>query len=745
MSSSGGEPIAHVRQFPDGSWAEPQKLREHALGVSSLAQRFGQRFASGDWALTAALLHDMGKATTEWQEYFRKKSGYRSDSGPQSTPTVEHSIVGAKAGEKLLGTPLGRFLSYCIAGHHAGLADWSPGEGSGQSALSYRLKSKPSPDINQAQRTMIKQGAPNRPPWRFERHGLDVSLWVRMVYSCLVDADFLDTERYMDPERAFQRQQYAGPAELLERLNAHIERLSAGAPNTEVNRVRRIVHADCRRGAAMQPGFFSLTVPTGGGKTLSSMAFALEHAAKYGLDRVIYVIPYTSIIEQNADVFRQALGQEEVIEHHSALDDGKSTEALRLASENWDATVIVTTNVQFLESLFAARPSRCRKLHNIARSVVVFDEAQLLPVGLLQPVLECLRILVDRERYGCSVLFTTATQPAFESTGGFEGLPRGSVREIVGDVEALHRNLERVHVKVPGDLNGAVPLTEIAARIRQEEQVLCIVSDRRTCREVYDLVSDTAGTYHLSALMCGQHRSDKLGEIKRCLKRGQPVRVVSTQLIEAGVDVDFPVVLRALAGLDSIAQAAGRCNREGRLKDGGCVEVFVTDRVAPPGMLRKAAQVTTALVQAGREDLLAPECFAEFFRALYWQANTHDECGIMTLLEPTPEECGMQFRTAAERFRLIDSSNQRPILVPYGHGTDLIGMLAHTGPERWLMRRLQRYSVTLYAHEFEAMVACGAVQETVPGVWALCGPHTYSAETGVITHGTPYNPEELVQ
>ena len=376
------------------------------------------------------------------------------------------------------------------------------------------------------------------------------------------------------------------------RFDEHMAELTRSAANTLVNRLRNQILQQCRDKAGQDPGFFSLTVPTGGGKTLSGMAFALEHAIAHGKRRIIHIIPYTSIIEQTAGIFRGIFG-EAVIEHHSSLDPEHETERSRLAAENWDAPVIVTTSVQFFESLFAARTSRCRKLHNIVDAVVVLDEAQLLPPEFLQPILNALNLLVVH--YGVTVVLSTATQPALESrTNSFgKTVLRGldHMREIIDDPDALYAKLERVHVRLPEDFHAGVSWERIAAEIAQHDSVLAIVNTRRQARELHALLPK--GTIHLSALMCGQHRSDVIAGIKEKLRRDEPVRVVSTQLVEAGVDLDFPVVYRALSGLDSIAQAAGRCNREGRL-DRGEVVVFVPPEPAPPGVMRRAADKTVS-------------------------------------------------------------------------------------------------------------------------------------------------------
>jgi CRISPR-associated endonuclease/helicase Cas3 len=517
---------------------------------------------------------------------------------------------------------------------------------------------------------------------------------------------------------------------LLCRLDAYMKRLTKDAPDTEVNRVRQVVLSDCRTAALEKPGFFSLTVPTGGGKTLSSMAFALKHADHYGKDRVVYVIPYTSIIEQNADVFRKAVGDDQVVEHHSNLNEEDVTARARLATENWDAPVIVTTSVQFFESLFAAKTSRCRKLHNICNSVVVLDEAQMLPVEFLSPILQAMELLV--EHYGVSFVICTATQPALEKQDdfpGFPGIPRKSIREIIRDVPSLYRRLKRVRVTVPENLKAPSSLEEVAEALKACESVLCIVSDRRTCRDLFHLMPE--GTYHLSALMCAEHRSDTIAKIKADLDAGKPTRVVSTQLVEAGVDLDFPVVFRAMAGLDSIAQAAGRCNREGKLENGlGKVEIFIPPKKSPPGILRKATETAVRLLSKGLADPIDQSVFPPYFSELYWKANTLDKKEIVKQLSPG-DDLGIRFRSAADDFKLIDDTMQRNILVPYGEGANWIDTLKRQGPERWLLRKLQRYMVNIYTPDFDALLHRGSIAEISPGIYALLCPIEYDQKTGL--------------
>jgi len=572
--------IAHVKQCEDqrqGVSYELHSLDEHLTKVAALAEQFAAGFGSGDWARCAGIWHDLGKYSEEFQHYIKTASGYNSEAHIENDVNtqigkVNHSDAGAQYAVDQFGVH-GRVLAYLIAGHHAGLPDWYKLDAPG-GALQSRLESTQNltnalaGDITGA---ILKQQKPTSPISPGGSAGF--ALWVRMLFSALVDADFLDTESFMDETKSVARSGYPAFKTLLPDLDKHMAALTAKAEPTDVNQLRSEILQQCRQSGSQPPGLFSLTVPTGGGKTLASMAFALEHAKAHQHRRVIYVIPYTSIIEQTANVFRQIFPNA-VIEHHSNLDADeatKETSASRLATENWDAPIIITTNVQFFESLFAARTSRCRKLHNIANSIVVLDEAQLLPPEFLQPILNVINLLSDH--YGVTFVLSTATQPALNSRTDNFGTPllKGleNVREIMADPDSLYRQLDRVQVTMPEDFNASQSWEEIAEQLQQHDSVLAIVGTRAGASELHALMP--RGAYHLSGLMCGQHRSDVIAKITAALKTGQkkPLRVISTQLVEAGVDLDFPVVYRAMAGLDSIAQAAGRCNREGRLQEKG--------------------------------------------------------------------------------------------------------------------------------------------------------------------------------
>jgi CRISPR-associated endonuclease/helicase Cas3 len=730
--------LAHVRRNEDGSF-EIHQLEEHLRAVGDLASEFASTFGYADWGRLAGIWHDLGKYSSAFQSYIARGSGFDPEAHIEGgTGRVNHSSAGAlHAVEKLGGK--GRLLAYLIAGHHAGLPDWHSDEHA-LSSLSQRLEDRQHLQAISSGTVPTNILHPAITPTTKPLGGeAGLALWLRMLFSCLVDGDFLDTERFMDGEKAQSRGTSSSIEELLEKFDERMTKLTAEAKPTLVNRIRAQVLRQCREHASDTPGLFSLTVPTGGGKTLSSLAFALNHAIHHKKRRVIYVIPYTSIIEQTAGIFRGIFG-DNVVEHHSNLDPERETAKSRLATENWDAAIIVTTNVQFFESLFAARTSSCRKLHNIVNSVVVLDEAQLLNPEFLQPIMDTMNLLT--RHYGVTFVLATATQPALNSREGFGWTFRGldGVREIMNDPDALYRDLTRVTVEIPLDFHARRGWDEIAAELIPQESVLAVVNTRRDCRELHRLMPD--GTIHLSATMCGEHRAQVIADIRRRLKEQIPIRVISTQLVEAGVDIDFPVVYRALSGLDSIAQAAGRCNREGKL-DHGKVVVFVPPKSSPPGTLRRAEQTTVSLLSGSTGDPMARELFTRYFEHFYVKADSLDKHGIQDLLTTDARELKIQFRTAAEKFKLIDDVESQAILVWYGESQTLIGKLKKDGPERWLMRKLQRYSVNLPRRVVDKLVETREVEEVWPGIFAQAVSTLYDDRVGV-TLGNELNAEQLI-
>lgn len=746
------EPLAH---------SGGHLLVAHLHTVAALAAKFSQAFDSAEparrWAYLAGLWHDLGKYRPGFQRYVRLADGENAHiEGKVGGREKTHSAAGALWAIQQLNQPnrpYGHILAYLIAGHHAGLDDWDGG-------LKERLQSS---DAQQE----LADALAAQPPADVLAHGdlvaripggpAGFALWVRMLFSCLVDADFLDTEAHFDADKPARREGFPTLAQMRLALDAHMAALPVA--DTLVNRLRADVLRQCRAQAALPAGFFSLTVPTGGGKTLSSLAFALEHAQAHGHRRIIYAIPYTSIIEQTADVFRnvfKALGDEVLIEHQSQFDAAEKDETARsrLACENWDAPLVVTTNVQLFESLFAAKTSRCRKLHNLVGSVIVLDEAQQLPPGFLQPILDVLNLLVAH--YGVTVVLCTATQPALNSTTYFDASKnlRGltNVREIIDNSDALFAALKRVHVELPPDWTTPTAWADVAAQLSAEDCVLAIVNTRKAARKLQRLMPE--GTLHLSALMCGAHRKDVVTEIKQRLQAkregrdNRPLRVVSTQLVEAGVDMDFPVVYRALAGLDSIAQAAGRCNREGRLEGLGRVVVFVPPERPPMGYLRKGADACITTLHGQAHDPLARCLFDRYFKEFYHSVEL-DRHGIVAQLKVEPRTLAVQFRTAADAFRLIDDQDTATVVVRYALKRDEIekwlAILAAQGPQRWLMRKLQRYTVSIQKREADKMLAQGDLSLPVPGLYVLANAdNLYSEILGLVGDADLYHPSGFV-
>ncbi len=725
----------------DGRWRF-QPLEDHLRGVAERSGLFAKCFGASEVAFVTGLWHDLGKYAEDFQRYLLVANGLdaeREDASEEAAAgRVDHSGAGAVHALDHLGA-VGKIVAQLIAAHHHGLYD--------AEALVQRLQRvRDSGRLAAVERVHPPREVVDQPVPRFPgvpgagTEPLAYSLWLRLLFSCLVDADVLDSESFCDPEAARLRGEAAQLAELKVLFDQHMAEVAQRSPDRPINAIRRTVLEQCRKAATLKSGLFTLSVPTGGGKTLSSMAFALEHAEQHGFQRVIYVIPYTSIIEQTADVFRSIFG-EAVVEHHSNLDSKRETQRSRLASENWDAPIIVTTNVQFFESLFAARTSRCRKLHNILRSVVVLDEAQLLPPDFMQPIVDCLRLLSTH--YPVSVVLSTATQPALASRQHFGSAFRGldSAHEIIADPDALFRQLERVEVHLPSDLSQPESWDTIAERLAQETCVLAIVNRRADARALHERLHE--GTVHLSALMCGAHRSDVIKRIRRLLLErregsAQPLRVVSTQLVEAGVDLDFPVVFRAMAGLDSIAQAAGRCNREGSLSIGR-VEVFVPPKPAPAGLLRIGEQACRSVLQGVEAHSLTRTMFKHYFDAFYRDCDL-DHHEIVSLLRADNSGGVVGLETAASRFRLIDTL-QTGVLVPYRSSADdqrfesLIGLLRKEGPKGFLMRRLQRFVVNLPPWEFEPLRNAGDVEELYPGVWVLVASAQYDDTLGLLPDG----------
>ncbi len=725
----------HLRLVADGNGLD-------ILGSAEFARAFGV----ADWGRVAGLWHDVGKYSQAFQAYLDESAA----SGYSKRGTVDHSTAGAQLAMKQFGNS-GYPLAYVIAGHHAGLANYS----GGQSGIKERLK-KAVPEVPDALERLpvelVRQvcpGIPRQFATLLPKHnaiGLRVAFFVRMLFSCLVDADFLATEWYMDQHKSKQRPSLPVSIDkLLNAFDVHMSKLSPVNP-TGVDIHRAELLAACRARGQDSPGLFSITAPTGVGKTLSSLAFALEHAKAHNLRRIVYALPYTSVTEQVAGVFREVfkgLGEGVVLEHHSSASWKSADETdqrafrVRLAAENWDAQVIVTTNVQLLESLFASRSSQCRKLHRLAQSVIVFDEAQALPVHLIEPTLVAIDEL--QRGYGASIVLCSATMPALTHRNGFEiGLK--NVREIVPDPSGLAQAMRRVKLSSKGDLEDE----ELIEQLADQDQVLAVFNTKGHAAEVYrGLVNRLGvdGVWHLSANMCPEHRSLAVDEIKKALKSGQPCRVVSTQVIEAGVDIDFPMVYRAMAGLDSIVQAAGRCNRNGHL-DMGQVILFDTDNA---GKSIKRQGQTTKEIAAIHDDLFSLDAIEHYFRLHLWQRKSEwDKHEIASKDMFDANGFVFHFRKADEKYQVIEEYSV-PIVVPYGkHGAELITELRDAVyPTRALLRKTQRFSVSVPKYKLDQLIDRGACATIHEHTTILTGEGLYDKDLGLVIDGESGLPEQL--
>lgn len=640
-----------------GEW---HLLDKHLRDVAELAAEHAAVFGAGDIAWWAGILHDAGKASEEFQRYLK----LCHEQPERKPPTIDHKGAGFIRALNVFEP-----LAVLVQAHHGGLIDSiaisekfqeyrSRGEQLGQvlaryDQLALNPENRPYPDT-----TFLDDADPKA-----------LEFWLRMLFSALVDADHLDTERHWNPETADLRGGSPPIADLWNQFETkQVEFLSQLDPNTaksEVNQVRAEVYDACVKAAELPCGFYRLTVPTGGGKTRSGIAFALKHAFHRELRRVIVAVPFLTITDQTARIVNAIFPDERVVlEHHSAAGqpnedaDGSQDEReswRRLAVQDWNAPIIITTMVQLFESLLGRKTSVCRKLHRIAKSVIILDEAQTIPPTLRGPIFDVLNELVTN--YGVTVVLCTATQPALDT------LPEGvKPTEIVPEPARLFRVLERVRYVWPGDSEERWSWERVADEMRADQQSLAIVNTVANAQALFTALGDQQGHFHLSSRMCGAHRRDVLDLVRTRLSERQTCRLVSTQVVEAGVDLDFPLLLRALGPLDRIVQAAGRCNREGNLAGKGQVVVFdPEDGGMPPGPYQVGTKTTgimrKMLTADGELDLNDPSTFAAYFTALH-RAVPEDAPQIQT------ERAKLNFKTVAEEFNMIDN-DQVSVIVRY--------------------------------------------------------------------------------
>lgn len=690
-----------------------QTIKEHLIGTAELSGEFAAKFGKQDWGYCCGMLHDIGKYSADFQGKIRGEHERK----------VDHATAGARVCNEKGGKY--KFLEYCVAGHHAGLADFG-GEfdNGGDSTLMGRRKKKISDYM--AYQSEIEIPEITSDPFDLRKTtnpDFSLSVFMRMIFSCLVDADFLDTEAFMNEGKA-ERNSGESVKALLEKLEDHISEWLQNQDTETVNGRRSEILRHCLEKGKSEKGLFRLTVPTGGGKTIASLAFALRHVVANRMDRVIYVIPYTSIIEQNAKVFREILGDENVLENHCNVDY-ESTEELRemqLATENWDKPVVVTTNVQFFESLFANKSSKCRKLHNIANSVIIFDEAQMLPNEYLKPCIAMIEELINH--YRTSVVLCTATQPALKSF--FQS--KISATELC---PRMHEQFEFFKRTLFEDI-GIVTEKFLISKLREEYQALCIVNTKKRAQSIYkELKGD--GVYHLSTSMYPAHRKYVLEEIRKRLQKNEKCILISTSLVEAGADLDFQSVYRELAGVDSMIQAAGRCNREGRRKvENSKVFIFRFEEKENVLGQRQQIDIAKSLLADGRE-LSDMETIIKYFEMLYHiKGDSLDKKKILD--EFTNKNMKYNFVKVGKEFKLIEQNTKTIFINREETASEILLELQCKGFTRSGMRKASQYCINIYDQMFDKMYGAGMlwpVAENMEDFYVLTDNSRYTEEMGL--------------
>lgn len=697
--------ISHLKQDTYSLEWQIQSNEQHQANVARLAKQFADEFGLGDWAEFIGLIHDKGKERIDFQNYIKKTSGYDID--VPSFKEKTHAWIGALIAKNAIPT-LYPMLTIPILGHHAGLCDYTDLSGLSAKVVPSEV------DLNISVPKLSleffkKHNLLTRERQKYIHHVL------RMLFSCLVDADFLDTENFMQPEKTQLRENCLTLGDLLPKLEKTLLGFSS---ESRVNKIRKQIQDCCREKSQKPSGVYSLTVPTGGGKTLSSLLWAMLHAIKNNKRRIIIAIPYTSIISQTANIFKDIFGDDAVLEHHSNYDfnenENEEFNPQKLATENWDAPIVITTNVQLFESMYASHPIRCRKLHNIANSVVILDEVQTLPGEHLQAIVDALKAY--NQLFGASILFTTASQPTLK--GKVKGHDKdldgfSDIEELIPENFKLHDQLRRVDLVFEDAVS--VSYEQLADRIMSYDRVLCIVNTRKVAAELYQRLPNDENNYHLSRNMCPEHVDAVLDVIKSRLKDpndNKPIRVITTQLIEAGVDIDFPVVMRQEIGLDSILQAAGRCNREGKMSENGKTYVFKIEGVnVPRGDMSFANDARKKMNEFS--DLFSPDAMKDYFVRFYKMIHTFDKKeqalgneNIESLLHNSRELC---FDTADKYFKYIED-NGYTVVVNYQNSSELVKKIENDGYDKKIFRKLQRYSVGVPKDVFDKLNETGTVQ-----------------------------------
>lgn len=710
------ETISHLFQDKsDGHWVI-QSNEEHTKGVAERAEHFANEFGIQSWGRILGYLHDKGKESNAFQQHIRKESGYALET--KVIGDYQHAYVGGIISRELYGKSIDNFITNQIISHHTGLHD------------SDELEQILCKEIPQEIDTHVDKIQPNRLTLKTTAN--DFHHLARLLFSCLVDADFLDTEAFMDKESSALRNNKATLSTLSSLLDVYLKSLKENAKDTKINRIRNQVQEQCLKMSESPTGFYSLTVPTGGGKTLSSLLWAMKHAIHNGQKRIIIAIPYTSIIMQTAAMLRNIFGEENVLEHHSNVDpesikDEKLRQKMKLATENWDYPIIVTTNVQLFESMFSNKPSKCRKLHNIVNSVIILDEVQTLSIGYLRPIVDSLKTY--NKVFGVSVLFTTASQPILK--GRIEGCNLKAsfdaienIKEIIPENFKLHDKLRRVKLEIDDEGNT---YDEVAEMLCKHNRVLCIVNTRQDAKELYERLPKEGITLHLSKMMCPAHISETIDKMKEALKdeSNEIIRVVSTQLVEAGVDIDFPVVYRQEAGLDSVLQAAGRCNREGK---SGISTTYVfslsKEHNLPKGYIQDANNARKNMVNIS--DWFSPEAMTSYFKQLYCRRETFDKKDMKHYLYNVKE---LYFATAAKEFQLIEDAGKN-VIVCWQDSMDLVQELLQDGPSYKLIKKLSKFCVNIYNKDFDTLQNMGVIEE-IKGMFVIRYKQQYNSDIGL--------------
>lgn len=715
--------ISHVRKEDNAI----QSNGEHCDGVAEMARRFASAFGMGDFGCVLGLLHDKGKERKSFQEYIRVATGVAP--GRWNGEDKQHAFVGAVLAQMEYPN-MYQLVGYPIMGHHCGLRDYND--------YADRVRQKVPAEISAGVQNielrlperLIRQ-IPDKETLKKDFHHI-----VRMLFSCLVDADYIDTEMFLQPDKGALRLQHDGGSfqNLKNRLDEYLNRLSSNAVKSTLNELRTRIQNRCRDMALSTTGFYSLTVPTGGGKTLSSLVWAINHGIKNNKKRIIIAIPYTSIVTQTAQILRSIFGYENVLEHHSnsnvdRVKDSNLKSTLLLATENWDYPIVVTTNVQLFESMMSNRPSKCRKLHNLADSILIMDEVQTLPIENLQPIVDSLQTY--QRLFGMSILFTTASLPALKGNmkwgRGVNDELHGieHITEIIPCEWKLYDKFRRVEFNFVAD---RMTHEDVARQLMIHRRVLCVVNTRNDARLIYEGLDKKSGVVlHLSRMMCSAHILQVIESIKRLLENPDNVeiRVVSTQLIEAGVDIDFPVVFRQEAGLDSLLQSAGRCNREGR-QEIGQTYVFKLEK-KPFGQIGRACDAKENL--PSESDWFNPETMTDYFIQLYSRTETFDKSNIRHFLYSPDSMC---FEKYAEQFKMIDETECVTVYVNYGNCASLIEELKTNGPDYMLMKKLSLYAVNIRQNDFAELQKNGLVDEIMDGIYYIADREQYREDVGLI-------------